>query len=66
MALNLSKEDREWLEATLAAADPYPDDASEINTLDMPLAEEHSARWAATMAKRLLEQDDREKVAEPE
>ena len=57
MALNLSKADREWLEATLKAAEPYnPDDP--ILAFD---ADFDDARIRATIAKRFLEQDDREK-----
>ena len=56
-ALNLSKADREWLEATLKAAEPYaPDDP--ILAFD---ADFDDARIRATIAKQFLEQDDREK-----
>ena len=57
-ALNLSKADREWLEATLKAAEPYD--------LDDPIlafdADFDDARIRATIAKQFLEQDDREKA----
>ncbi len=57
MALNLSKAEREWLEATLKAAEPYdPDDP--ILAFD---ADFDDARIRATIAKQFLEQDDREK-----
>ena len=57
-ALNLSKADREWLEADLGAAEPYdPDDP--ILAFD---ADFDDARIRATIAKRFLEQDDREKA----
>ena len=58
MALNLSKADRERLEAYLHAAEPYnPDDP--ILAFD---ADFDDARIRATIAKRFLEQDDREKA----
>ena len=58
MALNLSKAEREWLEAALKAAEPYdPDDP--ILAFD---ADFDDARIHATIAKRFLEQDDREKA----
>ena len=58
MALNLSKADREWLEATLKAAEPYnPDDPMLAFDADFD-----DARIRATIAKRFLEQDDREKA----
>lgn len=58
-ALNLSKTDREWLEADLHAAEPYDPDDPILGTFD---ADFDNARFRATMAKRFLEQDDREKV----
>lgn len=60
MALNLSKAKREELEKLLAAAEPYPEDSLEVNGLHV---ERDFARFNATMAKRFLEQDDREKAA---
>lgn len=57
MALNLSKAEREWLEAGLKEAEPYaPDDP--ILAFD---ADFDDARIRATIAKQFLEQDDREK-----
>ena len=58
LKLNLSKADRERLEATLKAAEPYdPDDP--ILAFD---ADFDDARIRATIAKRFLEQDAREKA----
>lgn len=59
MALNLSKADRERLEAGLKAAEPYDPDDPILSTLD---ADIDARRFFATMAKRFLEQDDREKA----
>ena len=59
MALNLSKAKRERLEAALKAAEPYDPDDSILSTLDADIDME---RFFATMAKRFLEQDDREKA----
>lgn len=58
MELNLTEEQREILKAAIKKAEPYPDDAPEMNTLDM---ESDADRWAATAAKRMLAQDDEEK-----
>lgn len=58
-ALNLSKADRDWLEADLGAAEPYDPDDPILSTFD---ADFDDARFRATMAKRFLEQDDREKA----
>lgn len=63
LVLNLTAEQRRELEKTLAAAEPYPDDAEELSVLDGVMKPDHAARWNATMAKRFLEQDDREKRA---
>ncbi len=57
--MNLSKEDRAWLEREAAAAEPYAEDAPELRTLDGPL---DNARWSATMARKFLAQDDAEKA----
>lgn len=59
MALNLSKAKREQLEAGLKAAEPYAPDDPILSTLDADIDME---RFFATMAKRFLEQDDREKA----
>lgn len=58
-ALNLSKADREWLEADLRAAEPYDPGDPALGTFDGDIDD---ARFRATMAKRFLEQDDREKA----
>ena len=58
-ALNLSKADRERLEADLKAAEPYDPDDPILSTLDADIDME---RFFATMAKRFLEQDNREKA----
>lgn len=58
-SLNLSKADREWLEADLKAAKPYDPDDPILSTLDADIDME---RFFATMAKRFLEQDNREKA----
>lgn len=60
MALNLSSDQRRQLEIDMSAAVPYDDDSPEVMTFDTN--EYDSARLKATMAKRLLEQDDREKA----
>lgn len=61
MALNLTTEQRKKLEEILALAEPYPDDAEELHILDGERKPDHVYRWNATMAKKFLEQDDREK-----
>lgn len=61
MALNLTTEQRKKLEEILAIAEPYPDNAEELNILDGEQKPDHFDRWNATMAKKFLEQDDREK-----
>lgn len=58
MALNLSKDDRARLEHDMMQAEPYADDAPEV--LGLHVKYDHD-RMMATMAKKLLEQDDREK-----
>lgn len=63
MALNLSKEQRAELEALLAKAEPYEKDDPELYEWKHAWnAKSNSDRWSATMAKRFLEQDDREKA----
>lgn len=59
MALNLSKEQRAKLEAILAKAEPYDKNDPEVNTIHGKIDFD---RWNAAMAKRFLEQDDREKA----
>ena len=58
-ALNLSKADREWLEAGLKEAEPYAPDDPIFNTLD---ADIDIDRYRATVARRLLARDDEEKA----
>lgn len=58
MALNLSGQQRAWLNELLEKAEPYDTGAPEMLTLD---GECDYDRWAAFMAKRYLEQDDKEK-----
>lgn len=60
MALNLSEEARAELFEYLEKAEPYPEDAQELNVLD---GDRDPDRMAATIAKKWLDQDDREKVA---
>lgn len=60
MALNLSDEQRAELRKHLEEADPYSDDSPEMNTFD---GDYDPYRMAATMAKKWLDQDDREKAA---
>lgn len=59
MALNLSKAEREWLEAGLKEAEPYAPDDPIFNTLD---ADIDIDRYRATVARRLLARDDEEKA----
>ena len=58
MGLNLSDADRVLLEHDMNRAKPYDDDAPEV--LGLHTKYDHD-RMVATMAKKLLEQDDREK-----
>lgn len=60
MALNLSKAERERLEAGLNVAEPYALDDPIFNTLDAGIDFD---RYCATVARRLLARDDEEKVA---
>ena len=53
MALNMSKKDRERLEADFRSAEPYKENDPALFTLD---GDVDSARWRATMAKKLLQQ----------
>ncbi len=54
MASILTERERKQLEADLAAAEPYDDDAPELRTLD---GEVDFDRMRATLAKRLLKMD---------
>jgi hypothetical protein len=59
MALNLSRAERSQLRSDLALADPYDEGDLVLCTLDGPKAD--MDRWRATTAKKLLEQDQKEK-----
>ena len=74
MDLGLSKKERDKLRADLAAAEPYEDTGYRLfddrvyshmlRGLPIPPPPpNHLARSKATMAKKLLEQDEREKKA---
>ena len=73
MDLGLSKKERDKLRADLAAAEPYEKAGYRVfddrvygeHFFDGSLKEppDHILRLAATMAKKLLEQDEREKRA---
>lgn len=74
MDLGLSKKERDELRADLAAAEPYADTGYHLfddrvyghmlRGLPIPPPPpNHMERWKATAAKRLLEQDEREKRA---
>ena len=58
MALNLSSEQIKQLNIDANSAEPYADDALELMLYDGDI---DSARMKATHAKKLLEQDAREK-----
>ena len=60
MALNLTEEQRTELLERLNKAIPYDEDDPILDEFDAPLDDD---RWSAMMAKRFLEQDDREKAA---
>ncbi|MBR4132680.1 MAG: hypothetical protein IKT99_06845 [Oscillospiraceae bacterium] len=55
MALHLSKQDREQLLKELAAAEPYTNE--EVLELDGDI---DTARWKATMAKKFLQEANKE------
>ena len=57
MDMNLSKEDREFLESILKKAEPYTDEKFEelLNIFDGEENERDSNRLWATWAKRVLE-----------
>ena len=59
MALNLTLEQIKQLNIDANSAEPYADDAPELTLYD---GERDSARMKATHAKKLLEQDAREKA----
>ena len=59
MALNLSKDERIAYENMLKTTEPYPDDDPVFNTLD---GEYDFDRVGATLARQLLEQDDKERA----
>lgn len=61
MDLNLSKAERDLLRHDLSLAEPYDEDDTILYTLDGDGGDPD--RWQATMAKKLLEQDEREKTA---
>lgn len=58
MALNLSEADKKRLNRDLAAAEPYDEDAPELRTFDGKV---DFARMRATMAKKFLEEAEKEK-----
>lgn len=64
MALNLSDENRAVFQQALERAEPYPEGAPELDYFDGDVSGDHILRVAATIAKRRLDQDDREKAAE--
>ena len=59
MVLNLSRAERDQLRGDLALADPYDESDPVFCTLDGPKAD--MDRWRATTAKKILEQDQKEK-----
>ena len=61
MDLNLSKAERDQLRHDLSLAEPYDKDDPILNTFDGEEGDED--RWKATMARSLLEQDERQKAA---
>lgn len=61
MVLNLSDADRKELEADLAAAEPYDEDDPVLNTLDGDINELDFARFYATMAKKFLAMDKKQR-----
>lgn len=60
MKSGLTEKDRAELIAILNAAEPYDKDDPELNTLDGDMDDD---RWAATVAKDILEEDDKIKAA---
>lgn len=59
MALNLSKAERDRLRNDLKKAEPYEEDAPILCTFDGK--DMDFDRWCATIAKKFLVQDEREK-----
>lgn len=62
MALNLSSERRKELKRYLELAEPYEENDSAFEVFDGEMTDERRSRVQATIAKRLLEQDDLEKA----
>ena len=60
MAQNMSTEQRRFFENLLRLAEPYPDDAPELLTLDDDTVD--MARLRASMAKKFLEKDNSERT----
>ena len=60
MALNLSSEQREYLEEILKKTEPYSEDDPILNVF---VGDRDLDRSMATWAKNLLEQDQKEKEA---
>ena len=56
MALKLSDDEIEKYKAMLKKAEPYPDDAPEMNTLDGNPADRDKDRVNASFAKKILEE----------
>ena len=59
MALNLTDEQIEILKKDMAGIEPFEYDAPEMTTFD---GKSDYKRWRATCAKRMLEQDAKEKT----
>lgn len=60
MDLNLSRAERDLLRRDLRLAEPYGQDDPILCTWDGEARD--PKRWRATMAKKLLEQDEKEKA----
>lgn len=60
MDLNLSRAERDLLRCDMAQAVPYDEDDPILYTFDGDAGDFN--RWRATMAKKLLEQDEKEKT----
>ncbi len=63
MALNLSDEERAECLKTLKEAEPYQAGDPELDYFDGEVDPVYMARMAATLAKYMLDKDDREKAA---
>lgn len=59
MDLNLSRAERDVLRYDLVQAKPYDEDDPILHTFDGE--KKDMGRWRATMAQKLLEQDEKEK-----